>query len=219
MTIFNAARVNISKKGVIDRGRISNDFLNDLVDWGKTASYDLFATNQNYDIYNKVFPELGPYPDPITRIAVMLHVLSVLGWFEASGDWKEGVDSSRRSDTTNENAEAGMWQVSWNNRRLDSSLKQFLTDHGIDDGVEFQQRMKSDHPLAMEFAARLLRIDVKDFNRINNGPVRKVQGWGGIDERRSTPWRRRFWSEYESIYPWLSRAAVEEIKTALESHD
>ena len=66
--------------------------------------------------------------------------------------------------------------------------------------------------LQMEFAARLLRIDVKDFNRINNGPVRKVEGYGGLDERRATPWRERFWPAKESIYPYLSRAAVEELR-------
>lgn len=207
---FFAARI-----AVFTRGVISDAFLTELVEWGRIAADEIFAKNANYDIYNKVFPELGPYPDLLSRKAVLLHVLSVLAWFEAGGNWKMGVDSSRRSETTNENAEAGMWQVSWNNRRLDPSLKLCLSNYDIKDGVEFQQAMKTDHVLAMEFAARLLRIDVRDFNRINNGPVRKVDGFGGRDERRETPWRQKFWSADESIYPWLSRAAVEEIKVSL----
>ncbi len=203
--IFNAARIS-----VFDRGRITDAFLTELLDWGRSAADEIFAKNTNYDIYNKVFPELGPYPDLIYRKAVLLHVLSVLAWFEASGHWNEGVDSSRRGSTTNENAEAGMWQVSWNNRKLDPSLRTFLSEHGIEDGIAFQQRMKADHPIAMEFAARLLRIDMRDFNRINNGPVRK-----GDERKKTWPDRPKLWEADESIYPWLSREAVAEIVQSL----
>lgn len=211
---------NASKVRVFNRGVIPDALLNELLAWGKTADDALFAQNTNYDIYNKVFPELGPYSDLRYRKAVMLHVMAVLAMFEASGKfWNEGVDSSRRNETTNENAEAGMWQVSWNNRKLDPSLREFLSAKGIDDGATFRARMASDtaasKALQMEFIARLLRIDVKDFNRINNGPVRKVAGYGGLDERKSTPWRQKFWSAQESIYPWLSRAAVTELVSLL----
>ena len=194
-----------TKARVFNRGVMSDEFLTELAGFGKTAPDEIFAPNNHFDIYNKVFDELGPYPTLAYRKGVLLEVMRVLAMFEGSGNWKTGVDSSRRSDTTNENAEAGAWQVSWNNRKLDPSLKTFLSDNGIDDGVEFQQRMKSDHMLAMNFIALLLRIDVKNFERINNGPVRK-----GSERKATWPNRPKLWRAEESIYPWVSRSAVEE---------
>lgn len=207
-----------TKARVFNRGVPSDEFLTELITIGRKMLDEYFLPNTNYDIYNKVKDELGPWHDLLTRKAVMIEVLRVLGMFESSGNWKTGVDTSRRSETTNENAEAGAWQVSWNNRRLDPALRAFLADRGIDDGVEFQQKMKSDHTLAMEFAAMLLRVDVKDYNRINNGPVRKIEGYDSINERKKTwPDQSKYWRAEESIYPWLSRASVDEIKQLLNA--
>lgn len=205
------------KAGVGNRGNLRDLFLDEMVRWFKTAPDEIFAQNANYDIYNKVYTELGPYLDrPLYRRAVMFEVVRVLALFESSGDWNEGVDLSRDSTTTNENAEAGAWQVSWNNRKLDPSLNGLLILHDVRDGREFQKRMKQDHELAMEFICRLLRIDVKDYARINNGPVRKVNGYGGLNERKLTwPHESRHWPADQSIYPWLRRDAVEEAQTLL----
>jgi len=66
----------------------------------------------------------------------------------------------------------------------------------------------------MEFITLLLRIDVKDFNRINNGPVRKGP------ERKETwdnPPRPKLWRAEESIYPWLSRSSVDEFKQLINA--
>jgi hypothetical protein len=199
-----------TKVRVFNRGIPSDEFLTELINFGKKAPDEYFAANANFDIYNKVGDELGPFDDLLKRKAVLLEVERVLGMFESSGNWNEGVDSSRQSSTTNENAEAGAWQVSWNNRKLDPSLSAFLSDKGINDGVTFQQKMKSDHMLAMSFISLLLRIDVKDFNRINNGPVRK-----GIERKTTWPNRPKLWDAAESIYPWLSRAAVTEFESFL----
>lgn len=201
-----------SKARVFNRGVPSDEFLTELINIGKRLPDEYFTANNNFDIYNKVKDELGPYPDLLTRKAVLIEVERVLGMFEASGNWNEGIDTSRSGSTTNENAEAGMWQVSWNNRNLDPSLKSFLSDNGINDGVTFQQMMKKNHGLAMGFITLLLRIDVKNFERINNGPVRK-----GPERRATWPNRPKLWRDEESIYPWLSRASVDEIKQLLNA--
>lgn len=190
---------------VFNRGRPPVAFLDELVAWAKSAPGEIFAPNKNLDIYSKVFSELGPWESPLHRKAVMTEVLRVLAMFESSGNWKEGTDSSRRTATTNDNAEAGAWQESWDARRLDTSLSEFLKKNGIADGVTFQQRMKNDHIVAMTFTALLLRIDVKDYDRIANGPVRK-----GDERKKTWPDRPKLWTEEESIYPWLRRAAVSE---------
>lgn len=198
------------KAPVYNRGRAQDSFLDELTGWGRTAPEELFAPNNNFDIYTKVKPELGPWESPLHRRAVLLETMRVIALFESSGNWKEGVDSSRRTSTTKDNAEAGAWQESWDARHLDPSLAEFLKKNNIADGITFQQRMKNDHAIAMTFTALLLRIDVKDYNRIANGPVRK-----GDERKKTWPDRPKLWAEEESIYPWLRRAAVTEFMQLL----
>lgn len=191
-----------TKKGVFNRGVPPDSFLVEQVAWLKTAPDELFAPNTNFDIYNKVKPELGPYESLLHRKAVAAEVERVLAGFESSWDWKEGVDVSRLGSNTPENSEAGAWQVSYDARRLDPSLSKLLQDHGINDGISFQVSMKSNHFLAMEFETRLLRIDVKNPQRLHNGPLYKGAERSAI--------RSKLRGEEHSIYPWLSRAAVTE---------
>jgi len=63
--------------------------------------------------------------------------------------------------------------------------------------------MKEDHKLAMEFIARLMRI-----TRMHNGPLYKGKERAAI--------RKTLRGPEQSIYPWLSRAAVNEWKVLLE---
>ena len=203
-----------TKAAVQDQGKPPDWFLKEQVLWARAAfalKPELFSPNQNYDIFNKVFTELGPWDSELHRVAVICEVERVLAGFESSWNHNEGVDMSRRNETTNENAEAGAWQMSYDARHLDPSIQQCLIDNHIRDGAMFQQFIKTDHPFSMEFITRVLRVDVKDYDRIASGPVRKVNGYNGKDERRLTwPTRPRFWSEDESIYPWLSRKSVAE---------
>ena len=199
-----------TKAKVFNRGVAPDSFLDELVVWGKAASEELFAPNSNFDIFNKVRDELGPWESPLHRRAVILEVMRVLALFESGCNWNEGVDTSKGVGNTTENAESGAWQVSWDVRRLDPSLAHFLSEHVITNGKQFQDAMKVIHPFAMTFVALLLRIDVRDFQRIANGPVRK-----GDERKKTWPNRVKLWDEKESIYPWLSRAAVAELITFL----
>lgn len=199
-----------TKARVHNRGVAPDSFLAEMVEWARWAPTDIFAVNAHTDIYSKVRAELGPYTGIVHRTAVMLEVLRVLALFESSGKWNEGVDTSRRTATNRENAEAGAWQVSFDARKLDPSLTKLLAENHITNGETFQQRMKADHPLAMTFAALLLRIDMKNFHRIANGPLRK-----GEERRATWPDRPKLWAANESIYPWLSRAAVAEFQALL----
>lgn len=196
------------KSKVFNRGVPPAAFIQEMVEWAKTAPDDIFdrtPTVGNRDVYNKVFADLGPYGNLIHRKAVMLEVLRVLAGFESSWRHGEGVDVSRRSPTTAENAEAGAWQTSYDARRLDPSLAEFLKARGIDNGHEFQQKMKTDHALAMEFVARLLRVNTR-----HNGPLYK-----GAERKATWPSRPKLWAADESIYPWLNRDAVAEFTALL----
>lgn len=193
---------------VFNRGRPSVAFLDELVKCVRALPDELFAANANFDIYSKVKAELGPWESLLHRKAVGTEVLRVLGMFESSGDFTEGVDTSRLGSDTPENSEAGAWQVSYNARNLDSSLRTFLVSKGIMDGVTFQRKMKFDHALAVEFEIRLLRIDVKNPQRLHNGPLYKGAERNAI--------RKGLRSEEQSIYPWLRRAAVKEFMELLK---
>lgn len=201
---FTAARAR-----VFNRGSAPLVFLSEMVAWARTAPDDIFARNDFPDIYGKVKAELGPFEDLTHRKAVMLEVMRVLAGFESSWDWTEGVDTSRLGLDTPANEETGAWQVSYDARSLSPDLKPLLEsrgivndEHSITDDIKFQQTTKFDHPFAMEFVARLMRRNTR-----HNGPLYKG------DERLRI--RKSERGEERSIYPWLSRAAVDEFRQAL----
>jgi hypothetical protein len=178
------------KAKVKNRGRAPDSFLDELIAWGKDAPDDIFVPNAVYDIYSSVRPALGPWRDNLHRRAVMLEVMRVLAGFESSWDWNAGRDVSNPTSNTPTTTEAGAWQVSANSMNFGSELKDLVVAHaGSADGETFQAAMKSDHPLAMEYIARLLRRTVN-----HNGPVKRHE----IDE-------------------WLSKDAVQEILGHLTS--
>lgn len=191
-----------TKSRVFTRGVPPDSFLTEQVEWFRVAPDEIFSRNANYDIYNKVFDELGPYPTLLYRKAVLAEVERVLAGFESSWDWTDGVDTSRLGNTTPENAEAGAWQVSYGSRKLDPSLVKLVQSKNITSGIQFQRTTKFDHHFALEYESRLLRIDVKDPQRLENGPLYKG------DERHFI--RKTLRAAEQSIYPWLSRAAVDE---------
>lgn len=183
------------KSPVFNRGVPPDAFLSELIEWGRNAPIEIFAPNDNFDIYSKVKPELGPWIGLRHRRAAMLEVMRVLAGFESSWDWTEGVDTSRLGSDSPENSEAGAWQVSYDARRISPELNAMLTAKGITSGLRFQQAMKFDHPLAMEFVARLMRVNTK-----HNGPLYKGPERDAI--------RKSLRGPEHSIYPWLSREAV-----------
>lgn len=191
-----------TKAKVFNRGVAPDSFLTELVEWGKIAFEYIFAVNANADIYGKIRAELGPWTGILHRRAAMLEVMRVLAGFESSWDWTEGVDTSRLGNDTPENSEAGAWQVSYDARKISSELQVLLTKNGISNGIKFQQAMKFNHPLAMEFVARLMRHSTKA-----NGPLYKDSERLAIRSSLRGP--------EHSIYPWLSRDAVKEFEELL----
>jgi hypothetical protein len=177
-----------TKQHVLNRGVPPDDFLNQLVAWGKQAPDEIFAPNLFSDIYSSVKNTLGPWRDIRHRRAVMLEVMRVLAGFESSWDWNEGVDVNNPTSVTPETIEAGAWQVSANSMSFGQELKDLVQrEVGTLDGTAFQRAMKANHPLAMEYVARLLRRTTR-----HHGPVLRHE-----------------------IDPWLRRDAVEEFEGLL----
>lgn len=164
-----------TKQRVSNRGIPPDDFLDQLVDWGTSASEDIFLPNSATDIYSNVLGVLGSWQGPRHRRAVMLEVMRVLAGFESSWNWNQGRAPASVTPTT---MEAGAWQVSANSMDKRQELKDLvLAEAGSLDPDDFQREMKTNHPLAMEYIARLLRRTVDA-----NGPVKRHE----ID-----PWLRK----------------------------
>jgi hypothetical protein len=164
-----------TKQPVLNRGVPPDDFLDELVAWGRTAPDDIFVPNSHTDIYSNVFGVLGPWENLRHRRGVMLEVMRVLAGFESSWKWNEGVDVTNPASVTPDTIEAGAWQVSANSMGFGEELKNLvLTKVGSLDGNDFQRAMKQDHQLAMEYIARLLRRTVN-----HNGPVKRheIDSW------------------------------------------
>jgi peptidoglycan hydrolase-like protein with peptidoglycan-binding domain len=197
---FVKTLVNVFNRGIPPLG-----FLQELVAWGKTAPEEIFVDQpgNTKDVYASVITELGPFKNITHRKACMLEVMRVLAGFESSWNWNEGIDTSRKSEDTAENSEAGAWQVSSDSLSIGQDLKDLVKrEVGTLNGLEFQRAMKANHPLAMEYIARLMR-----HTRMANGPLYK-----GDERSKLNPKVR---DEKQSIYPWLSRDAVAEFQAFL----
>ena len=177
-----------TKQHVANRGVPPDDFLNELVSWGKQTPDELFEPNAFSDVYSSVANSLGPWNGIPHRRAVMLEVMRVLAGFESSWHWNEGVDTHNASSVTADTIEAGAWQVSANSMNFGHELKDLvLANVGTLDGNAFQKAMKQNHRLAMEYIARLLRRTTH-----HNGPVVRHE-----------------------IDPWLRRDAVVEFQSLM----
>jgi hypothetical protein len=164
-----------TKQHVSNRGVPPDTFLDELVAWGTTAPDEIFAPNSVSDVYSNVVGVLGPWQGLAHRRAAMLEVMRVLAGFESSWNWDEGRDTTNPTSVTPDTIEAGAWQVSANSMGFGQELKDLvLAQAGALDGNTFQQAMKQNHPLAMEYVARLLRRTVN-----HHGPVKRheIDSW------------------------------------------
>ena len=123
---------------------------------------EVFGPSDSLDVYSYVRSSLGPWRDNEHRRWVMAEVLRVLGMFESSGNWNCGYDTSNPAEDSPTTKSAGAFQVSANSRNFGADLRAISPS----DGDTFQAVMKSNHPLAVEYIARLLRHTVEA-----NGPV------------------------------------------------
>lgn len=176
------------KQIVKNRGTAPDAFLNELIDWAISAPDEIFLLNSAHDIYSNVFSELGPWRGTKHRKAVMLEVLRVLGGFESSWDWNEGVDRNNPGSNTPCTEEAGIFQCSGNSMSFDLSLKQLLIAvSGKSDCDTFRHVTKDNHQFAIEYCARLIRFTVN-----HHGPIKR-----------------------KGINKWLRKDAVEEFENFL----
>lgn len=196
-----------------NRGRAPIAFLQELVEWGKTAPDEIFAPNRNpVDAYAVIKSSLGKqqgndasttplyhWESPLHRRAAMLELMRVHAGLESSWKWGEGVDKTNARSQRNKVAkETGIFQVSFDSTYLDSTegkdiMGAFLKSNGVEDDKPetFIPRMKQDHAFAMEFYARLVRVSI---------------AWAGPLIRHNA----------DSVYPYLKRDSMNEFMGMLK---
>ncbi|MGH8522193.1 MAG: hypothetical protein ACREU9_12405 [Gammaproteobacteria bacterium] len=163
------------KSKVHNRGKPPESFLNEIIDWARSAPDEIFQPNEIQDIYSNVVADLGPWKSLTHRKATMLEVLRVLGGFESSWKWEEGVDITNPDSNTSCTEEAGIFQCSGNSMSFDTTLKGLLMQAtGKTDCETFKEETKSNHEFAIEYCARLIRFTVN-----HHGPIKRkeINSW------------------------------------------
>ena len=151
-------------------GHPPNSFLDQLIDAINPLPDQVFEKNQHHDIYSVMFGSLGPYDSLLHRKAVMCETLRVQAAFESDWDWNEGVDTTNQTSVHHkEGEETGAFQVSWDSMHFDDSLRECLDRlAGGHDVLTFIEKMKSNHALAVEYCARLLRFNTTWCGTLND---------------------------------------------------
>jgi len=171
------------KQKVSNRGTPPDAFLEELVEWGRSAPDEVFDKNDAFDIYSSIASTLGPWRGPLHRRAVMLEALRVLAGFESSWKWDAGRDTTNPDSNTPCTEEAGIFQCSGDSMHLGAHLRRLLVKAAGDGSCEsFTKATKADHRFALEYCARLIRITTN-----HHGPIKRGE-----------------------IHPWLRRDAVDE---------
>lgn len=138
-------------------------FLTELVEWGKAAPLDIFASNANpHDAYAMMVPYLGPWKDIKHRRAAMLELMRVHAGFESDWKWNEGVDELNQNSIEHiEGQETGIFQVSFNStQNWNRAMEPFALQNNINTPEKFILNMKANHQLAFGYYARLVRVAI-----------------------------------------------------------
>jgi hypothetical protein len=145
-------------------------FLDQLIEAIDPLPDDVFDVNDLHDIYAVMKGSLGPYTNLLHRKAIMCEVLRVQAAFESDWDWNEGVDINNLHSLTHiDGEETGAFQVSFDSTALGhSAILPFAVTHQIETAQKFIPAMKNDHRLAVEYCARLLRINTAWCGTIND---------------------------------------------------
>lgn len=184
---------NATKAMVKSRGHPPESFLAELLAWGKSAPDEIFAVNNSPgDVLAKIEPLLGPWGIPDTadwmlnRKAGMLELLRCLGGFESSWKWTCGVDTTNARSLSNIICqETGIFQVSEDSEVYSAALREYVISVcGTNDTETFLARMKTDHPFALGYAARLLRFSYKW-----DGPIRRDEIDSSLSRAAMAEWK------------------------------
>jgi hypothetical protein len=166
---YNACHHPVSEQ----HGCPPNSFLDQVIDAINPLPNDVFAENDLFDIYSVMKGAIGPYENLLHRKAMMCEVLRVQPAFESDWNWNEGVDITNAHSMTHlEGQETGAFQVSADSMAFDRSLPACVDRlAGAHDALTFINSTKSNHALAVEYVARLLRFNTRWCGTLNRADM------------------------------------------------
>lgn len=182
-----------TKRPVRDFGSPPDSFLEVLVDWAKREDVCVFDRNDEPDdIFALIQGTLGPWQETLGeaipkirhRTAAMLEAIRVHAGFESSWDWTEGVDTTNKSSMRNKTGEeTGIFQVSFDSEWIEhEKIKPWALSKGLSTPEIFIARMKSDHLLALQYYARLIRINVRWAGPLVRREILDYLRFSAVDE-------------------------------------
>jgi hypothetical protein len=182
---------------VHNRGVIPLAVVKDVVEALRETPPEVFAVNNNFDVYSSVTKELGPFLNLKHRAAVMGNVMLVQAGYESSWRYGEGRDLSA-NNTSACTEEAGLYQTSGNLNTFNDEAKQTL--------IPFQEQ----HCLP----ASTVTARCNEFRRCTKEPVKSFVHGHFIRASRITV---RHWGPMvrKEINPWLSKACVLQLEALL----
>lgn len=176
-----------TKHPVLNRGVPPDSFLTELIEWAKQAPNEIFAPNDNaMEVFTLIKPSLATpagrdasgaavyhWDSLLHRKAALLETMRCHAGFESSWNWKEGVDKTNATSMANKTGqETGIFQVSFDSENLgNQAMRPFAVEHGIDNVNDFIAKMKSNHPLAMDYYARLVRVNIRWAGPLIRGEI------------------------------------------------
>ena len=124
-----------TRRTFANHGPTPISFLQDLLDWAKTAPDEIFAPNaEPEDCMNLIKPALipaRPWASLRERKAALLDAAVVHAGYESDWNWHEGVDTTNATSMANKTGqETGPWQISFNISWLDHhQMEPFCREH------------------------------------------------------------------------------------------
>lgn len=181
-----------------DRGIPPTSFLNELIDWARMTELSVFDRNDvDVEMFTLIRPKLGPWhetpgePIPFIfhRRAALMEAMRVHAGYESSWNWNEGVDRTNQTSVANiTGQETGIFQVSYDSTLLGGPtrpMKKYLDDLFGKDSVGpqfFIEHMKKDHVFALDYYARLVRVNIKWAGPLLHGLIIKDLNPDAVEE-------------------------------------
>lgn len=178
---------------VHNRGKAPFNVIKDIVLSLRQSPDEVFAPNDNYDIFSSIKPELGPWTSLKQRAASLGAAMVVQAGFESTWDYTEGRDMSA-NNTSSCTEEAGMYQTSGNMNDFNKEAQDVLKPYQI--------HMCGGKATCEEFKACTKEPNVSfTHGHFIRASRITVNHWGPIKRKE--------------INPWLSRACASQIESLL----
>lgn len=167
-------------RSIPNQGKIKTEVLNNIIDFVRSAPDEVFAKNEEQDLYWLLAKTMGPITTIKQRRAVMADTQIVLGALESSWRYGIGRDPKTPASKPCNEWEAGMFQVSSNTLanfgkgKLTTLFNAACGNYmSLGTCQGFQKCTKEEPAFAHSYVALLLRYTTRHHGPLLRGTVGK----------------------------------------------